>query len=187
VPVAVTDGPGDARPERAHQRVGQRDARPAAPAPAAASRDPARPAPAAARDPAAHVPAAGVPGAYDPVAPDPVAQERARASVEQIRRMLVGYLAAPGYAEMFVRAGHGDLVGYARRRPHPRELLRAIPPELVEEVAIVGGRRTVVERLRGYGAAVDEVAVLPCCTPYDPAGAHTLRVLERVVHGDAAP
>ncbi|MDT3398204.1 LLM class F420-dependent oxidoreductase [Streptomyces sp. B1866] len=107
-----------------------------------------------------------------------------RAAVEQVRRMLVAYLAAPGYAEMFARAGHGEVVAYARRTPHPRELLRAVPRELVEHVAVFGDAEAVRRRLAAYGAAVDEVAVLPCATPEDPAGAHTLRTVAALARQD---
>jgi probable F420-dependent oxidoreductase len=50
------------------------------------------------------------------------------AALEQLRRGVVGYLAAPGYADMFRRAGFGDLVDYARTRPHPAELKVAFSP-----------------------------------------------------------
>ncbi len=46
---------------------------------------------------------------------DPTAEER-----RWLRRGYVGYLRAPGYAEMFTAAGFGDVVAYARRGAHPR-------------------------------------------------------------------
>jgi len=52
------------------------------------------------------------------------------AAIEQMRRAVVGYLAAPGYAEMFERAGYADLVAFARSRPHPTDLLARVPAEL---------------------------------------------------------
>ncbi|MES9602101.1 LLM class F420-dependent oxidoreductase [Actinomadura sp. NPDC000929] len=108
--------------------------------------------------------------AWVPVAVDGGAQAR-----EQVRRAVVGYLAAPGYAQMFEEAGFGDVVALARSRPHPSELLAAVPDELVHAVAALGGPEEVAARLASY--AVDEIAVLPCCTDEDPAGEHTLRTL----------
>ncbi|MEU9869450.1 MULTISPECIES: LLM class F420-dependent oxidoreductase [Actinomadura] len=108
--------------------------------------------------------------AWVPVAVDGGAQAR-----EQVRRAVVGYLAAPGYAQMFEEAGFGDVVALARSRPHPSELLAAVPDELVHAVAALGGPEEVAARLASY--AVDEIAVLPCCTEEDPAGEHTLRTL----------
>ena len=108
--------------------------------------------------------------AWVPVAVDGGAQAR-----EQVRRAVVGYLAAPGYAQMFEEAGFGDVVALARSRPHPSELLAAVPDDLVHAVAALGGPEEVAARLASY--AVDEIAVLPCCTDEDPAGEHTLRTL----------
>jgi probable F420-dependent oxidoreductase len=107
----------------------------------------------------------------------PVAVGGVAAAREQVRRMLVGYLAAPGYAEMVVQAGFGDVVAYAQGRPHPRDLLAAIPDDLVDTMAVLGDEATVSARLAEYAAHVDEIVVLPCCTDDDPAGARTLRAL----------
>jgi probable F420-dependent oxidoreductase len=108
------------------------------------------------------------------------------AAVEQIRRGIVGYLAAPGYGEMFADAGFGDVVAHARSRPHPRELLAAIPDALVEAVALVGDHAAIRDRLAGYAAAgVDEVAVVPASVDGDPGGRRTLATLRGVT--DAAP
>lgn len=51
-------------------------------------------------------------------------------SLQQMLRAMVGYLAAPGYGEMFIEAGFAELVALARRRPHPKEILAAMTPEL---------------------------------------------------------
>ncbi|HEY0360524.1 MAG TPA: LLM class F420-dependent oxidoreductase [Mycobacteriales bacterium] len=107
----------------------------------------------------------------------PVAVGGVEPAREQVRRMLVGYVAAPGYAEMVAQAGFGDVVAYAQSRPHPRDLLAAIPDELVDTMAVLGDEATVRDRLARYAAHVDEVVVLPCCTDDDPAGARTLRAL----------
>ncbi|GII58817.1 LLM class F420-dependent oxidoreductase [Planotetraspora thailandica] len=107
------------------------------------------------------------------------------AALEQIRRAVVAYLAAPGYGEMFAEAGFGELVSFARTRPHPRDLLAAIPAELVASVALVGDGDAVRARLEEYAAAgVDEVAVVPASVPEDPAGEHTLAALREMAGRD---
>ncbi|MGC0416849.1 LLM class F420-dependent oxidoreductase [Embleya sp. AB8] len=100
-----------------------------------------------------------------------------RSAVDQVRRMLVGYLAAPGYADMFAEAGHGDLVAFAATRPHPRVLLDRIPDELAYHIGVFAGPGDWATRLAEYRAAVDEVVLLPCTTDADPAGEHTLRTV----------
>jgi len=100
------------------------------------------------------------------------------AGIEQLRRGLVSYLSAPGYAEMFAEAGCGDVVRFARTRPHPGELLAAIPVELVRQVSLVGDEQTVRARLAEYASAgVDEVALVPGSGEADPAGLATLTAL----------
>ena len=100
------------------------------------------------------------------------------AGIEQLRRGLVSYLSAPGYGEMFAEAGFGDLVRFARGRPHPGELLAAIPAELVGHVSLVGDEQAVRARLAEYaGAGVDEVALVPGSSEADPAGVATLTAL----------
>ena len=99
-------------------------------------------------------------------------------SVEQLRRGLVAYLSAPGYGEMFAEAGFGDVVRLARTRPHPGELLAAIPAELTGHVSLVGDQGAVRARLAEYASAgVDEVALVPGSSDADPAGVATLTAL----------
>ncbi|TYB49681.1 LLM class F420-dependent oxidoreductase [Actinomadura chibensis] len=112
--------------------------------------------------------------AWVPVAVDGGARAR-----EQVRRAVVGYLGAPGYAEMFEAAGFADVVAFARTRPHPAELLAAVPDDLVHAVAAIGPADEVAERLASY--PVDEIAVLPCSTDDDPCGEHTLRTLATIL------
>jgi probable F420-dependent oxidoreductase len=98
--------------------------------------------------------------------------------VEQLRRGLVAYLPAPGYGEMFAEAGFGDVVRFARTRPHPGELLAAIPAELTGHVSLVGDEPAVRARLAEYASAgVDEVALVPGSSAADPAGVATLTAL----------
>lgn len=97
--------------------------------------------------------------------------------LEQMRRALIGYLAAPGYSEMFVAAGHAELVEFARTAPHPRELLERAPDDLVTAIALVGDIDHVRRRIADYAeAGVDELAILPA-TADDPGGLRTLRAL----------
>jgi probable F420-dependent oxidoreductase len=99
-------------------------------------------------------------------------------AVEQLRRGLVPYLAAPGYAEMFTQAGFGAVVDFARSGPHPRELLAAVPTELVASVCLIGSRSDVRARIAEYEAAgVGEIALVPSSVDSDPAGARTLEGL----------
>ena len=100
------------------------------------------------------------------------------AGVEQLRRGLVAYLSAPGYGEMFAEAGFGDVVRFARTRPHPGELLAAIPAEIVGHVSLAGDRQAVRARLAEYASAgVDEIALVPGSSEADPAGVATLTAL----------
>lgn len=102
------------------------------------------------------------------VDPDP-------AALEQLRRGVVGYLAAPGYGEMFRAAGFGDLVGFARTRPHPRELLAAVPAEAIAVVGLLGSREEIAAKAREYAeAGIDELAIVPATSDADPGGAKTL-------------
>jgi probable F420-dependent oxidoreductase len=103
---------------------------------------------------------------------DPTDHERA-----WLARGFVGYLAAPGYAEMFVEAGFAELVEFARTRPHPKELATRIPDELVERVALVGSESHVRERIAEYAdAGVTEIALVPPA-PDLPSARRTLELL----------
>ncbi|WP_433060186.1 LLM class F420-dependent oxidoreductase [Dactylosporangium sp. CS-033363] len=97
------------------------------------------------------------------------------AAYEQLRRGVVGYLAAPGYSDMFVRAGFGEVVAYARTGPHPRDLLAAIPTELIDAIGVVGTPETAAKRIAEFRAnGVDDVVLVPSSTDADPFGAATL-------------
>jgi probable F420-dependent oxidoreductase len=115
-----------------------------------------------------HVPiAAWVPAAVDPTDD----------ALEQLRRGLVAYLAAPGYGEMFAAAGFADLVELARGGVPPGELLERVPGALVDAVAAVGDEAACRRRVEAlHAAGVDEVIVVPA-TAGDPAGADTLAAL----------
>ncbi len=102
-------------------------------------------------------------------------------TLDQLRRGVVGYLAAPGYAEMFRRAGYSALVDYAATRPHPRDLLAAIPTSLNEVVGLVGTPHDVEARMHEYlSAGADTIVIVPASTDDDPAGEHTMRVAAEI-------
>ncbi|MEV4056332.1 LLM class F420-dependent oxidoreductase [Amycolatopsis sp. NPDC049688] len=97
------------------------------------------------------------------------------AELEQLRRGVVGYLAAPGYADMFRAEGFGDLVDFARSRPHPRELLAAVPAEAIAAVGLLGSGEQIAAKIGAYAAAgVDELAIVPATGDEDPGGRKTL-------------
>jgi probable F420-dependent oxidoreductase len=103
---------------------------------------------------------------------DPSEEERAWLS-----RGFVGYLGAPGYGEMFTEAGYGDLVELARTRPGPKELFARMPPDLIDQVALVGDEATVRRRLDEYAdAGVAEVCLVPSA-PDLPSATRTLEAL----------
>ena len=103
---------------------------------------------------------------------DPTAE-----ALAQLAHAKVAYLAAPGYGEMFTDAGFGDLVEFARTRPHPRDLLEALPTELVRAVGLVGSVAQITDRMAAYrDAGVDEICIVPA-TAGDDAGRRTLEAL----------
>lgn len=97
------------------------------------------------------------------------------AAAQQLRAAVVGYLGAPGYGEMFTRAGFGSVVELARSGAHPREIFAAVPDELIASVCIVGD---AAGRNAAYRAAgVDDLIVVPACTDADPAARSLLTSL----------
>ena len=99
------------------------------------------------------------------------------AAIQQLLQAIVGYLAAPGYAEMISEAGFAGLVEFARTRPHPRDLLAAMPQELVAAIGLVGTEAAITNRLEEYRAAgADEICLVPA-TAGDPGGLRTLSTL----------
>jgi probable F420-dependent oxidoreductase len=98
-------------------------------------------------------------------------------ALQQLQRTIVGYLAAPGYAEMITEAGFAGLVELARERPHPRELLAAIPDELPGAVGLVGSADAIAGRLEEYRmAGADEICLVPA-TAGDPGGRRSLEAM----------
>ncbi len=100
-------------------------------------------------------------------------------TIQQMLRAKVGYLAAPGYGEMFIEAGFGDLVKFARTRPHPKEVLAAMPDELIAASGLIGEASDIDQRLEAYRkAGLDEVCIVPA-TADDPGGAKTLEIMSQ--------
>jgi len=103
---------------------------------------------------------------------DPSDEERAWLS-----RGFVGYLAAPGYAEMFIEAGYGELVEFAQSRPGPKEVYTRMPGDLIDQVALVGTESQVRARIAAYEAAgVAEICLVPPA-PDLPSASRTLELL----------
>lgn len=107
----------------------------------------------------------------------PTAVDPDEASMTQLKRGIVGYLAAPGYGEMMIEAGFGELVNFARNRPHPRHLLEAMPDELIQAIGLVGDGDFIEEKLERYReAGADEVCLVPA-TADSTGGEATLRAM----------
>jgi len=105
------------------------------------------------------------------VAVDPSEEQR-----RWLTRGFVGYLAAPGYDEMFIDAGYGDVVEFARTRPDPKELFERVPDDLLDHVALVGDEATVRRRIAEYEAAgLREVGLVPAAP--EMGGIETLEAL----------
>lgn len=103
---------------------------------------------------------------------DPTKEERAWLS-----RGFVGYLAAPGYSEMFTEAGYGELVHFAKSKPGPKEVFARVPDDLIDRVALVGSEATVRSRMDEYAAAgITEICLVPPA-PDLPSSRRTLDVL----------
>lgn len=103
---------------------------------------------------------------------DPTEDERLWLS-----RGLVGYLAAPGYGEMFSEAGYGELVEFARTRPGPKEVFARMPHDLIDQVGLVGSESEIRDRIAAYASAgIAEVCVVPPA-PDLPSARRTLEVL----------
>jgi probable F420-dependent oxidoreductase len=100
-------------------------------------------------------------------------------AIDQLLRAVVGYLAAPGYSDMFAEAGFAELVEFARSRPHPKTLLAAMPRELASTIGLVGSEARIADRLEEYRVAgADEICLVPA-TAGDPCGLRTLEAMRK--------
>ncbi|MBN9620741.1 MAG: LLM class flavin-dependent oxidoreductase, partial [Actinobacteria bacterium] len=98
-------------------------------------------------------------------------------ALEQLRRGVVGYLAAPGYRDMFRAAGFGDLVDFARDERDPGAVLARVPAELTAVTGLVGDAARVEGRIKEYAAAgADDIVIVPSATDEDPAAERTLQL-----------
>lgn len=98
-------------------------------------------------------------------------------ALDQIRFALVAYLAAPGYGEMFRRAGIGDAVDAALGGAPPRELFDLIPDAMLAMTAMIGNEADVRRRIAEFAdAGADEVCLVPV-TAGDDAAERTLTAL----------
>lgn len=110
----------------------------------------------------------------------PAAVDPQRETIDQLKRALVGYLAAPGYGEMMMAAGFSDLVELARSRPHPKELLAAMPDELIAAIGLLGNLPSIRAKVEAYRAAgADEICLVPA-TAGDELGARTLQAMRQL-------
>lgn len=108
----------------------------------------------------------------------PCAVNPQRETIDQLKRGIVGYLAAPGYGEMMMQAGFEDLVNYARTRPHPRELLAAMPDKLISAIGLVGDLSAIQARVDEYrDAGAGEICLVPA-TAGDELGRQTLEIMK---------
>ncbi len=95
----------------------------------------------------------------------------------QLAGQLAVYLGAPGYGELFDELGYGSLVARARSGAPRRELLAAIPRELLAQVTAIGDADEVAARIAEYHAAgADHVGVVPS-TAEDSAGRELLQAI----------
>lgn len=102
------------------------------------------------------------------------------ADLAQIRSAVVGYLSAPGYGEIFTKAGFGTIVDLARSGAHPREILAAIPDGLAEVVGLVGSPSRVNALLDRYReAGLDTACVVPVTGSGD-LGRRSLETIARI-------
>ena len=107
----------------------------------------------------------------------PAAVDSQPGANHQILSSIVGYLAVPGYSEMFVSAGFGEAVERARGGGEQSDLLGLLPAGAASRVGLVGSLDEVRRRLDTYAdAGLDEVAVVPS-TVGDPSGTLTLTAL----------
>ncbi len=103
---------------------------------------------------------------------DPTEEERS-----WLTRGFVGYLGAAGYSDMFVEAGFGELVEFARSRPNPKDLFARIPADLIDRVALVGSESTVRARIAEYARAGVAEICLVAPAPELPSSMRTLEAL----------
>jgi probable F420-dependent oxidoreductase len=125
----------------------------------------------------AHARAAGIPAPRIAVWV-PAALNPGPAGIAQVSSQLAVYLKPPGYGEMFIELGYGELVERARAGASYVELAKDMPAELPARLCAMGSAQQVADRVAAYHqAGADHVGVVPC-TADDPAGAKVLSALK---------
>lgn len=92
------------------------------------------------------------------------------------RRLLSGYVRAPGYDRNFINQGYGDMVAAAKAAPSAREVRDLIPDEFLRDALGFGSLADIRRRLDGYREVGVEIALVPSTT-IDPGGRRTLAAL----------
>jgi probable F420-dependent oxidoreductase len=106
-----------------------------------------------------------------------VALEPGAASIRQMASQLAVYFKPPGYGEMFIELGYGDLVDRARNGASYAELAQAVPADLLARLCAIGTPQQIADRIGAYHrAGADHVGLVPC-TADDPAGKFVLSAL----------
>lgn len=107
----------------------------------------------------------------------PCAVNPSRETIDQLKWAMVSYVGAPGYSDMMIEAGFKELVELARTRPHPKEVLKAMPDELISAISLLGSESEIDDQMRAYSTVgADEIGLLPA-TAGDPAALKTLSAL----------
>ena len=107
----------------------------------------------------------------------PTALEPGQEGWAQLRSQMAGYLAAPGYGEMFIDAGFGEIVELARSGRPYREVIASVTDELPAAIGAIGSIDDVKRRIADYhNAGVETVGIVPG-TASDPAGSRVLTAL----------
>ena len=101
-------------------------------------------------------------------------------ALQQVTAQLAAYLAAPGYSEMFVEAGAGELVERARRGEPRHVLARELTTQVVEKFVIPASADDAAPcrsaLARRFDAGIDEIAIVPV-TAEDPGATKLLTLL----------
>jgi probable F420-dependent oxidoreductase len=109
------------------------------------------------------------------------------AAIRQVAGQLSVYLKPPGYGEMFIELGYGDLVERARAGAPRTELATAIPAELLASVCAIGSAQRIADRISAYHlAGADHVGIVPS-TAEDPAGRRVLAALSYLTAQSSLP
>lgn len=96
---------------------------------------------------------------------------------QQVAGAVVRYLTAPGYTDMFGKAGFGDRVEDALAGLPLSELAAQVGWDLIDSIALFGDEAAMAAGIHRYVAAgVSEICVVPA-TADDPAGSRVLATL----------